>query len=729
MPELPVAWKPQAENVVFGKEVSRIDGVDKATGFAKYSADINTPGTLHGKLLQSPYAHARIKAIDVEAARKVPGVKAVYVFPDRAPRTNEETGEPIYFEIEHEGQPIAAVAAETSGQADDGLRAIKVVYEPLEFFVDEFHLPRAVELGRARPIRAAQQGDLEGAFKAAAHTITGMYGIQTISHMCLEPHGSHCEFTDGDHLTAHLSTQNVSGTPGQFASPLGLDAAKVHVSCDYMGGGFGSKFAADEWDIACAAMARDAQRPVKLMLDRATELNIPGSRPSAFAEITVAADADGKLVAWDSHHWGTSGPQGGTVAPTVMPYVFEPKNRRTRATGIVTNRGPDRAWRAPNHPQACALTQTAIDDLAAAIGVDPYDLFLKNLDLTWSATSRNPADKDIYAAELEIAAKLMDWKAKWHPRGEAGDGPVKTGLGLALHTWGGAAGRGTCTVAIHPDGTVETFSGTQDLGTGTRTALAVILAESFGLPYEKIKVHIGSSKYPMSGPSGGSTTIGGVSGPHRRAALKALGRIYDLVAAKHSVDAGTLTAANEQILSAGKPVCTWAEACSLLGPMKVEFQGEGPANDGLTSAQVGGVQMAEVAVDVETGVTKVVRYVAVQDIGTIVCREQAKSQVLGAMIMTIAYALSEERIMDNATGRFVNADLQHYKLPRIGDIGELIVEFYEPESQYKKGVIGLGEPPVISGGAAISNAVANAVGQRIPVLPLTPKRILDSLRS
>ena len=144
---------------------------------------------------------------------------------------------------------------------------------------------------------------------------------------------------------------------------------------------------------------------------------------------------------------------------------------------------------------------------------------------------------------------------------------------------------------------------------------------------------------------------------------------------------------------------------------------------------VAGVQMAEVAVDTETGIVRMVKYVAVQDIGTIVCRKQAKSQVLGAMIMTIAYALSEERIMDSATGRFVNADLEHYKLPRIGDIGELIVEFYEPESQYKKGVVGLGEPPVISGGAAISNAVANAIGKRVPVIPLTPKRVLDTLRA
>jgi xanthine dehydrogenase YagR molybdenum-binding subunit len=163
--------------------------------------------------------------------------------------------------------------------------------------------------------------------------------------------------------------------------------------------------------------------------------------------------------------------------------------------------------------------------------------------------------------------------------------------------------------------------------------------------------------------------------------------------------------------------------------MGLETTGDGPKDDGLTSRQVGGVQMAHVAVDPETGVVRMVKYVAVQDMGTIINRKAAESQILGAMIMCIAYALSEERIMDNATGRYINANLKDYKLPRIGDIGELVVELYEPDSEYQRGVVGLGEPPVISGGAAISNAVANALGRRIPVLPLTPKRVLDMLRA
>jgi xanthine dehydrogenase YagR molybdenum-binding subunit len=162
--------------------------------------------------------------------------------------------------------------------------------------------------------------------------------------------------------------------------------------------------------------------------------------------------------------------------------------------------------------------------------------------------------------------------------------------------------------------------------------------------------------------------------------------------------------------------------------MGIEVRGEGPKDDGLTSAQVGGVQMAEVEVDTETGIVRMKKMVAIQDIGLIVNRLTTKSQVLGSLIMGIAYALSEERIMDPKTGRFINADLENYKLPRIGDVGELVVEFYEPESEYSRGVIGIGEPPVISPGAAISNAVANAIGVRVPILPLTPKRVLDAMK-
>jgi xanthine dehydrogenase YagR molybdenum-binding subunit len=718
MVERKIGWAPQGSHTLVGGEVPRVDGKVKASGHAKYTHDMNSPGTLFAKLLTSPHAHAKVALINLEKAKGVKGVKAVLAM--------VKVGD----EIRYEGWPIVAIAAERPEYAEDGLRAVEVKFDPLPHYVDEANLKgaEAAEITDAgeplkltRTLGVDKTGDTDKAIRSAAYVHRGFYGVPTITHMCLEPHGSHAAWKDED-LQVALSTQNVSGTATQYALPLGVDAARVAIRCDFMGGGFGSKFAVDAWDVACARLAKVTGRPVRLMLNRSTEMQIAGNRPSAFAEVTVACDAEGHLTAWESHHWGTSGPQGSTIALGMAPYLFKPSNRTCRATGIATHCGPERDWRAPHHPQACALTQTALDDLAAKAGLDSLEFFRRNLDLT--------SLPHIYRPELEIAARLMDWETKWHPRGQgAGRGAVKRGVGVALHTWGGGPHQSNVTLKVHPDGTIEVLMGTQDNGTGTRTCIAQVTAETFGVPMTAVKVSIGSNQYPQAGPSGGSTTIGGVSGPVRRTAQQALWKILDLAAAKYGVDGNSLIARDGRIWSAETLVCTWKQAAGLIGPMPLELRG-GPVTqeEGLTSQQVGGVQMAEVAVDIETGVVRIVKMVAVQDMGLIVNRLLARSQVSGGLIMGIAYALSEERIMDNKTGRFINANFNDYKLPRMGDIGELVVEFYEPESEYNRGVIGLGEPPVISPGAAISNAVANAIGVRVPVLPLTPKRVLDVLK-
>ncbi|VAX39041.1 Xanthine dehydrogenase, molybdenum binding subunit [hydrothermal vent metagenome] len=703
-------WKPRAENELIGHEIERVDGYVKSSGQAKYTADINTKKTLYAKLLTFKGGAAKIKHLDITAALKVKGVQAIEIIRN------------VGNELKWDGTPIVAVAAERIEQAADGVRAVKVEYERIEHFVDEANLKGAEAAKRTKNLGKSSIGDVNSALKKAKAVHNGHYGIHTITHMCLEPHGSHCEWVAADKLKAHLSTQNVSGTSGQFAGQLGIDAGNVEIICDYIGGGFGSKFQVDEWGIACAKMAKKTNRPVRLMLDRATELKIAGNRPSGFADVTIAADATGNIIAFESSHWGTSGVNGGTISLNKMPYVFKFENRTRRATGIRTNTGPQRSWRAPNDPQACALSQTAMDDVAAKLGMDCYDLFVKNLDKT--------PRPEVYAAQMKRAAELIGWKEKWHLRGKGKEnGAIKQGLGMALHSWRGRAHPANTLLKVHPNGTVETFGGSQDIGTGTRTVIAITVAETFGLPISGVTVNIGNNKYPRSGPSGGSTTAGGVSGPNRRAALDALWMIFDLVAKKYKVDAATLTAKGGEILSKGKAVCRWKEATALIGKKPLEVEGKGPSKkDGLTSEGVAGVQMADVSVDVETGKIKINKYVCVQDCGLVVDMLTAKSQVYGGMSMCIAYALSEERIMDNKTGRFINADLENYKLPRIGDMGQLIAEMYQPDSEYERGVIGLGEPPVISGGAAISNAVANAIGVRVPVLPMTPKRVLDALK-
>jgi xanthine dehydrogenase YagR molybdenum-binding subunit len=735
------SWPARGTASLLGTSPDRLDGLPKATGAAKYAYDALYPKMLFARALGSAQAHAKIKSIDLSAAKKVKGV--VYVAAMKEFKGMD--GSPSVPEVMWQGDLLAVVAGESEGAVAEGLKAIKIEYEPLDVFVIEEDLAAAEKAGRTasggNKIATEEEApddvededeyfnqEIDRLFKEAAESgvvVEGYYGIQAITHMCLEPHGSTCVWKD-DKLHVDLSTQNVSGTAAQFAEPLGITAGDVTIHCDYVGGGFGSKFAADAWGVVAAQISKETGRPVKLMLDRDIELKTAGSRPSGFIQVKLGADKDGVIKVWDSHHWGTNGVDGGGVSLGTIPYVIEPPNLRVRQTTVSVNASPSRAWRAPNHPQACAITQVAIDDLAAALGMDSYDVFMANLHTV------SNKKWEVYAAQMARAAELIDWKAKWHAHGKGeADGSIVTGLGMALHTWGGGPHDSSCVVKIHPDGGVETSLGSQDIGTGTRTIIGMVVAETLGLPLSAVKVNIGSSVYPPSGPSGGSTTVGGVSESNRRAAVDARDKIFALAAKKLDVEASALEAKEGriQVKDDADKGLSWKEACGLLGMTPLEVKGEYKrgVETNLTSSQVGGVQMAEVAVDRETGVVKMKKFVAVQDMGLIINRKTAISQINGAVIMGIATALFEERIMDPETGAFVNASIADYRLPRLGDTGEIVAELWEPDSEYERGVVGLGEPPVISPGAAISNAVCNALGVRVPVLPMTPQRVLAAL--
>jgi xanthine dehydrogenase YagR molybdenum-binding subunit len=329
------------------------------------------------------------------------------------------------------------------------------------------------------------------------------------------------------------------------------------------------------------------------------------------------------------------------------------------------------------------------------------------------------------------AAEMMEWKKKYHARGESGSDTRKRGLGMAIHTWQGGGHASQARTIIRSDGTVEVQLGSQDLGTGTRTAIAIVAAETLGLRIQDIKVTIGGNAYPPSGASGGSTTIGGVSASTRKSMVNALDKLYDEVAGTLGAPKEQLEAVDGKIQVKGNAAksLTWKAACSKLGMKTISEMG---ANDpknpgGLISAGVGGCQMAEVEVDTETGLARMIRTVAVQDCGTIVNLKTAESQVHGACIMSICAALMEERVVDEQTGRVLNADMEFYKLAGIGDIGEILVHMNMEKEHDERGVIGLGEPCAIGLIAAIGNAVANAIGVRVPNMPMTPKHVLAAL--
>jgi xanthine dehydrogenase YagR molybdenum-binding subunit len=695
---------------VIGQRISRLDGVEKAAGRAKYTSDYNRPNQLWGAILTCPHAHAKVKSIDISGAEKHPGVTAVRII--------SKAGD----EIQWAGREVAIVAAQSELAARDALKKIKVDYEVLPHFVKEEDISKAGT--RGKPAGEQIEGDPDKALQEAEATMEGLYGIPVLAHSCLESHGNVVQW-NGDKVEFNPSTQSVSSIGGDLARALGIPVANIHVHQDHIGGGFGSKFQPDVWGVESAHLSKaSGGRPVKIYLERNIEQVIAGVRPSAYARIKIGGKKDGTITVWQADSWASGGIGGGGAPP--IPYVYTriPNQRKTH-TAVSTNTAPIRAWRAPNHPQASFLTCSAMDDFAAKIGMDPLQVFLKNANLT--------PRQDTYERQLKKAAELSEWQKLWHPRGQAGSGPVKRGLGIGVCTWGGAGHAATALCKIHPDGAVEIECGSQDLGTGTRTIMAQVVGETLGLPHTAVKVNIGDTNYPPGGTSGGSTTVGGVSSASRKASVNALAKLFEVAAPALGAKPEDLEAVDGKIRVKGQPtkVLAWKDACKKLGVNSIAETGQNDprqaAREGLNTGGVGGVQIADVSVDVETGIVTMNRLVAVQDIGLVINPKTAESQVYGACIMSICGALMEERVIDEITGRVLNPDLEWYKLAGIKDIGEIIAHIEIDEQNDKRGVIGLGEPPAVGGIAAIANAVTNAIGVRVQTVPLTPDRVLNAL--
>ena len=356
-----------------------------------------------------------------------------------------------------------------------------------------------------------------------------------------------------------------------------------------------------------------------------------------------------------------------------------------------------------------------MDELADKVRMDPIEFRIKNLPAE--------APNRMWRKYFPVGAEKFGW-SKRHPTGDSTPGPIKRGVGCAANQWGGG-GRGTkAHVEIHADGGVVVRCGTQDIGTGTRTIIAIAAAETLGLPYTAIKPEIGDSLYPFSGGSGGSTTSASVMPAIRVTTGKAFDALAARIAPSLGVQPVALVARDGRIVVKDTPSkgLTWKEACRLLGTEPVSVDGEWEA--GLSASGTSGVQFAEVEVDIETGVTKVIRVVCVQDCGLVMNPLTTETQIHGGIIMGVNWALFENRILDRNTGQMVNPNMEWYMLGGMSDVPKIdVVLMNQPE----RGVIGIGEPPTISTAAAIANAVANAIGVRVRSLPLSPDRVLAAL--
>jgi len=685
------AWPNPSE--VLGKPTERVDGPTKVTGQAKYAYDVQPEGWLYGMILRSKWPAATVTNIDLSKALAMPDVKAA-VLAGGAQR-----------QVRYYGQELAAVAATTKQACLDALRAIEVEATPLPFVVKEedamqpgapsvFDPPGSSNIS---PPAVKEQGQVDAAFASASAVIEAELRTPTQVHHPLETHGSTVS-VQNDQVTAWASTQGIFSVRDGLANNLKLPQSNVRVICDYMGGGFGSKFGPGAHGGLAAQLSKMAGAPVKLMLTRLEEGLAVGNRPSSIQNIKIAAGADGKLVATDIVNHGSPGigggghtAGGGGGAAIALPYIYKFPNFRVQQYGVAMNTGPSSAFRAPGHPPAAFGTESVIDDLAVKLGMDPLEFRLLN--------NSNP----IHQREFKAGREQFGWATKYKKPGTS-PGPIKTGVGCACGNWGGG-GKGTkAEVQINPDGTVEVRCGTQDLGTGSRTVVAIVAAEAFGLQPGQITVKIGDTNLPPSGGSGGSSTT-----------ASAAPAIWDACQ-------NALTALQQQTSVTDARGENWSGACKKLGINPLTAQGEW--QPGFSGSGTGGVNFAEVEVDTETGYIRLKKIVAVHDCGLIVNPLTTTSQINGGVICGIGYSLYEDRVMDRQTGLLLSINFDSYKIPNIADMPDIEVILIDiPE----RGVIGIGEPAVIPPAAAIANAVANAIGVRVHSLPITPAKVLAAL--
>lgn len=749
-----------ADLAQIGKSAPRWNGVEKVTGSARFTADVVLPRMLHARLLRAPLPHARIRAIDTNAAEGHPGVRAVHVIlgprgggtasvsADEDVAATRQVEDPVAL---YAGMAVAAVAAVSPEAAEEGVRLIKVDWQPLPFVVDMddaraagapvvfekldvqagFGASGLVKAGlplkgNVRGPASDARGDAAAGFAAADVVVESEYRTQVQSHCCMEPHGVVADWR-ADGLTVYISTQFTAGVREELARAFGLPLNRVRVIVDAMGGGFGSKSTLGYYGLAAATLSRKAGAPVRLVLDRSEEQIDSGYRPATWQRLRVGARSDGSLSAISLLSYGSAGTALGASVGNVASRLYTCANYEEAHYDVFINAGPGCAMRAPGAVPGAFALELAIDELAEKLGMDPIALR--------DRIDASPARRE----ERRIGAERIGWSRRHAAGVEAG--PIKTGMGMAQSLWGANVQiNSACEVRVFRDGSVEVRSSVQDIGTGTGTLLAQTVAEELGLRAQDVAVRIGDTDFPAGPGSGGSRATASITPPARNAAYRVRRQLCALAAPLLGVDVDDLKARDGRIVSRSDPARAMAfrdvaakmrtEQLAVLASRADDYAGfRSRMGDGAAALNdIGGVQFAAVTVDTETGLVRVERVVAAHDCGRPINPAQIESQVHGGVLQGLGYALLEERVHDRQTGHVVNADLERYKLPgacEAPQIDVLLLENYQGFSSTD--AYGVAEPATIPTAPAIANAIYNAIGVRLRALPMNRAAILAAL--
>lgn len=749
----PAGETPQRKYKVIGSRPIRHDGTDKVTGRAAYGADIRLPGMLYGAVLRSPHAHARIRGIDTSAAEKLPGVRAVATAADLPIIEDKITdlGESVVNlryqsnnvlardKVLYYGHPVAAVAAVDLHTAQQALELIKVDYEVLPPVLDVREAMRddapvlledlrMTELGEKLDRRGNiaehiqhKKGDVAQGFAQADVIVEREFVTSTVHQGYIEPQNGTALWDVDGQITIWCSTQGSFGVRDQVSDILKVPVSRIRVIPMEIGGGFGGKNDVYLEPVAALLSKKAGSRPVKLTMSRADVLAATGPTSGSYIRVKIGATRSGQITAAEAYLAYEAGAYPGSPVGSGAGVIFAPyriENVLIDGYDVVVNKPRSAAYRAPGGSNAAFAAETVIDELAEKLGIDPLEFRRINGVKEGDRRANGPVYGRIgFLETLEAARNSPHYQTPL-------EGPNR-GRGVACGFWGNYGGKSSASASLNPDGTISLVEGSVDIG-GSRTAIAMQLAETLGIPVECVRPNVGDTD-----------TVGYTEGTYGSRTTFATGMaVYEL--GRRLIEEMKARAASywevdpEQVryqegrLYYGDEVMTLED----LGAKMDDTGGPVSASASVLAEKWGpafAVHIVDVEVDPETGKVDLLRYTAVQDVGTAIHPGYVESQIQGGVAQGVGWALNEEYVYDEQ-GRLMNASLLDYRMPTALDlpmIETILVEVPNPGHPY--GVRGVGEVPIVPPPAAIANAIYNAVGVRVQKLPMSPARVLEAL--
>ncbi len=736
---------------VIGTRPLRPDGIDKVTGRAIYGADVKLPGLIHGKVLRSPHAHARIRSIDVSAAAKLPGVRAIVTAADLPTIGDKiaDLGESVvnlrYLSNNilagdkalYYGHAVAAVAADSPHTAEDALRLIKVDYEPLPVVLhaEQAMTPdapillddlRTDELGKQgdQPTNVAKhirhkRGNLETGFAQAAVVVERTFRTATVHQGYIEPHSATALWSEDGIVRIWCSTQGAFSVQSQVAEILQLPVSRISVTPTEIGGGFGGKLNVYLEPVAALLSRKSGYRPVKMTMNRADVLSATGPTSGSVITVKMGADSSGHITAAQATLIYEAGafpgsPVGAGAGVILAPYKLE--HLQIDGYDVVVNRPKAAAYRAPGGTNAVFASETVVDELAEKLGIDPLEFRRINGVQEGDRRADGPVYKRIgFQETLQAAMEHPHYRAPL-------DGPNR-GRGVAAGFWFNWGGKSSASGAVNSDGSVTLIEGSTDIG-GSRAAIAMQLAETLSIPYEDVRpVVVGTDGVGYNDVTGGSRTTFGTGWAAYEVGRSLLAEMRQRAADHWDVPVDTV-AVQDGVFTHNGDSLSFKELAGkldvpVLASANVHPQEAGPGF---------GLHIVDVEVDPDTGKVEILRYTAVQDVGKAIHPSYVEGQLQGGVAQGVGWALNDEYVYDEQ-GRLLNASLLDYRMPTALDlpmIDTVLVEVMNPGHPY--GVRGVGETPIVPPAAAVANAIYRATGVRMSELPMSPRRITEALQ-